>query len=396
MKGLCILGSTGSIGRSTLDVVSRHPDQFKVVALTANQQVDSLFKQCQKFLPEYAVMVDEASAERLQSRLRGTAADSTQVLSGADALDAVAALDQVDVVMAAIVGGAGLLSTLSATKAGKRVLLANKEALVMSGDLFMRSVREHSAELLPIDSEHNAIFQCMPANYRAGDQAQGVRKIMLTASGGPFLGWASDQLNAVTPEQACAHPKWSMGQKISVDSATLMNKGLEVIEASWLFSLESTRIQVVIHPQSIIHSMVDYVDGSVVAQLGNPDMRTPIAHALAWPTRMDSGVDALDLLHNNQLSFQKPDMNAFPCLRLAYETLDAGGTAPTILNAANEVAVDAFLQRKIKFLDIPVVIEKSLAQSTVAEADTVETILEIDQQTRAMAKGFVNQFAVAV
>lgn len=396
MKGLCILGSTGSIGRSTLDVVSRHPDQFKVVALTANQQVDSLFKQCQKFLPEYAVMVDEASAERLQSRLRGTAAVSTQVLSGADALDAVAALDQVDVVMAAIVGGAGLLSTLSATKAGKRVLLANKEALVMSGDLFMRSVREHSAELLPIDSEHNAIFQSMPANYRAGDQAQGVRKIMLTASGGPFLGWASDQLNAVTPEQACAHPKWSMGQKISVDSATLMNKGLEVIEASWLFSLESTRIQVVIHPQSIIHSMVDYVDGSVVAQLGNPDMRTPIAHALAWPTRMDSGVDALDLLHNNQLSFQKPDMNAFPCLRLAYETLDAGGTAPTILNAANEVAVDAFLQRKIKFLDIPVVIEKSLAQSTVAEADTVETILEIDQQTRAMAKGFVNQFAVAV
>lgn len=385
MKSLCILGSTGSIGRSTLDVVSRHADRYRVFALTAHHNVDLLFQQCIRFVPDFAVLGDPQRADALRTRLAQSPASHTQVLSGAGALQQVAGHDQVDVVMAAIVGAAGLLPTLAAATAGKRVLLANKEALVMSGELFMRAVREHGAELLPIDSEHNAIFQCMPSGSRTGEAASGVRKIILTASGGPFLGWSREQLSEVTPEQACAHPNWSMGRKISVDSATLMNKGLEVIEASWLFRVGSPQIQVVVHPQSIIHSMVDYVDGSVLAQLGNPDMRTPIAHALAWPERIDSGVSPLDLVANNRFDFQAPDLEHFPCLRLAYDALDAGGTAPTVLNAANEVAVDAFLQQRIKFLQIPVVIEQCLTRHDLPQGHTLEVVLHADHTARELA-----------
>lgn len=394
MKGLCVLGSTGSIGRSTLDVVSRYPDEYQIIALTANQHVEAMHQQCLQFVPQYAVMVEAQAAEQLRERLKGTVAESTEVLSGAESLRCVAALMQVDVVMAAIVGAAGLLSTLAAAEAGKRVLLANKESLVMSGALFMDAVREHEAELLPIDSEHNAIFQCMPSNYHAGKKAQGVRKILLTASGGPFWNHSREDLEHVTPDQACAHPKWSMGRKISVDSASLMNKGLEVIEASYLFSLQPACIQVVIHPQSIIHSLVDYVDGSVLAQLGQPDMRTPIAHALAWPKRMASGVNALDLIAQGELTFEKPDLEKFPCLRLAYEALAAGGTAPAILNAANEVAVASFLDEKIKFLDIPRVIEQCLEQESVQEADMLDAILSADQTTRVVAEHLVAELSL--
>ncbi|MFA5627900.1 MAG: 1-deoxy-D-xylulose-5-phosphate reductoisomerase [Thiohalomonadaceae bacterium] len=385
VKGVAILGSTGSIGCSTLDVLRLHPEQYRVVALTANTQLDKLYDQCQEFRPDYAVMVDEEAAARLSARLYEVAPEIT-VLSGMAGLEHVAALPEVDYVMAAIVGAAGLLPTLAAARAGKHVLLANKEALVMSGNLFMEAVRQHGAVLLPIDSEHNAIFQCMPMNYSAGFRQVGVRRIMLTASGGPFRETPIEQLATVTPEQAVAHPNWSMGRKISVDSATMMNKGLEVIEACWLFNTVFSQVQVVLHPQSVIHSMVEYVDGSVLAQLGNPDMRTPIAHALAWPERMDSGVDSLDIFSVARLDFSAPDLQRFPCLRLAMEALEAGGTSSAILNAANEVAVEAFLDHRLPYPAIAQVIEQVLAEVTAHEADSLAQILADDAAARLAAE----------
>jgi 1-deoxy-D-xylulose-5-phosphate reductoisomerase len=383
--GITILGSTGSIGVSTLDVLQRHPDRFRVVALTAHRDVEALFQQCLIHEPHYAVMADPDSATRLRDRLQSVGR-SVEVLAGVTGLEQVAALPEVSYVMAAIVGAAGLLPTLAAAQAGKRVLLANKEALVMAGPLFMAAVREHGAELLPIDSEHNAIFQCLPPAFAAeGLDAVGVRRILLTGSGGPFRVTPLDQLPDVTPEQACAHPNWSMGRKISVDSATMMNKGLEVIEAHWLFGASSEQIEVVIHPQSVIHSMVEYQDGSVLAQLGNPDMRTPITHALAWPRRLTSGVAFLDFTQVAKLEFQAPDFARFPGLKLAFAALEAGGTAPAILNAANEIAVQAFLDRKIRFTDIAAVVQSTLEQVNRGVAASLATILDADAQARAAA-----------
>ena len=389
MKGITILGATGSIGVSTLDVLRRHPDDYRVVALTANRDVERLLEQCREFSPEYAVMADVASADKLAEQVQASGL-TVEVLAGNEGLERVAALPQTDYVMAAIVGAAGLLPTLAAARAGKRVLLANKEALVMSGHLFMQAVREHGAELLPIDSEHNAIFQCMPHDYRPGMDAKGVRRILLTGSGGPFRETPVEQLTSVTPEQAIAHPNWSMGRKISVDSATMMNKGLELIEACWLFDVGPDKVEIVVHKESVIHSMVDYLDGSVLAQLGNPDMRTPIAHALAWPQRIDSGVDALDLFSVGQLSFEHPDLQRFPCLRLADEAIRAGGTASAILNAANEVAVEAFLQGQLAFTDIAQVIETCMQSISVVEADSIETILNADSNAREVAMACIN------
>jgi len=389
MKGICILGATGSIGVSTLDVVKRHSNQYKVIALTANTNIDTLFEQCSEFTPEYAVVVNEQKAEQFKAKIVGTEIANTKVLVGAEALVTVATLDSVDSVMAAIVGAAGLLSALAAAKAGKTVLLANKESLVMSGDIFMQAIKESGAKLLPIDSEHNAIFQCMPAGYVAGNDAPQARRILLTASGGPFRTTPIEELHDVTVDQAVAHPKWSMGRKISVDSATMMNKGLELIEACLLFNMEPEQIQVVIHPQSIIHSMVDYVDGSVLAQMGNPDMRIPIAHAMAWPERFDSGVAPLDIFAVKQMDFEPADLQRFPCLRLAIEAISAGGVMPTVLNASNEIAVEAFLNEQIRFTDIPVVIEQSMAKFTATVADTLEHILEADQQARDQAQTIV-------
>ncbi len=387
MKGICILGATGSIGVSTLDVVSRHPDQYRVVALTANGNTDALYEQCITHRPEYAVVVMESKAEAFKQRIASSpVADITKVLVGAEALQQVATLDNVDAVMAAIVGAAGLLPTLAAAKAGKTVLLANKEALVMSGQIFMQAVNESGAVLLPIDSEHNAIFQCMPAGYTTGHRAKQARRILLTASGGPFRKTPLETLPDVTPDQAVAHPKWDMGRKISVDSATMMNKGLELIEACLLFDMQPDDIQVVIHPQSIIHSMVDYVDGSVLAQMGNPDMRTPIAHAMAWPERFDSGVVPLDIFEVGHMDFEKPDLQRFPCLRLAYEAIKAGGIMPTVLNAANEVAVEAFLNEKVRFTDIAIIIERSMAQFGPDKADSLELVLKADTQAREVAE----------
>jgi len=383
--GVTVLGATGSIGRSTLDVLRRHRDRYRVVALTANSQVDKLYDQCMEHHPLYAVMADATAAQRLEERLRAAAPDII-VLAGVDGLEQVAVLPEVQYVMAAIVGAAGLAPTLAAARTGKRVLLANKEALVMSGRLFMEAVRQNNAVLLPIDSEHNAIFQCMPTGFADGFERVGVRRILLTASGGPFRTTPLEQLAVVTPEQAVAHPNWSMGRKISVDSATMMNKGLEVIEACWLFNTTPAQVQVVLHPQSVIHSMVEYVDGSVLAQLGNPDMRTPIAHALAWPERMDSGVDSLDLFTVARLDFSAPDLNRFPCLRLAAEAMEAGGTSSAILNAANEVAVESFLQRQIAYTAIPQVIEAVLAETPAHNADTLEQILADDAAARAAAE----------
>ena len=348
MKGLCILGATGSIGVSTLDVVARHSDQYKVIALTANTNVDALFEQCSVHHPEYVVVVNNDKADEFKSKIKGSDISETKVLAGTEALEFVSTLDSVDSVMAAIVGAAGLLPSLAAAKAGKTVLLANKEALVMSGDIFMQAIHESGATLLPIDSEHNAIFQCMPAAYKAGDTAKQARRILLTASGGPFRETPLNELHEVTVEQAVAHPKWDMGRKISVDSATMMNKGLELIEACLLFNMSPDDIQVVIHKQSIIHSMVDYIDGSVLAQMGNPDMRIPIAHAMAWPERFDSGVEPLNIFDVKQMDFEEPDLQRFPCLRLAYQAISAGGIMPTVLNAANEVAVDEFLHETNK------------------------------------------------
>ncbi len=389
MKGICILGATGSIGVSTLDVVKRHADLYRVVALTANTNITVLFEQCLEFKPDYAVVVDEAKAAEFKNNLIGTDIEHIKVLVGKTALEEVATLDSVDSVMAAIVGAAGLLSALAAAKAGKTILLANKESLVMSGDIFMQAVQDSGAKLLPIDSEHNAIFQCMPAGYTAGQDAPTARRILLTASGGPFRTTPLEQLADVSVDQAVAHPKWSMGRKISVDSATMMNKGLELIEACLLFNMTPEQIQVVIHPQSIIHSMVDYIDGSVLAQMGNPDMRIPIAHAMAWPERFDSGVAPLDIFAVKHMDFEPADLERFPCLRLAMEAITAGGIMPTVLNAANEIAVEAFLNEKIRFTDIPVIIEQTMQQFTASSAESLELILSADEHSRKTAHNFI-------
>lgn len=387
---LTVLGSTGSIGTSTLDVVARHPDKYKILALTAYQQDELLFEQCLKFKPRYAVLVDEAASIRLKQRI-AAAGVGVEVLWGEQALEQVASLPEVDVVMAAIVGAAGLRPSLAAARAGKKILLANKEALVMAGSIFMDAVRKHGATLLPIDSEHNAIFQALPRDYSADMAASGVSKILLTASGGPFRDTPLSELQHVTPEQACAHPNWVMGRKISVDSASMMNKGLEVIEAHWLFNAPADDIQVVVHPQSVIHSMVQYVDGSVLAQLGNPDMRTPIAYGLAFPERIDAGVAPLDLFKIAILNFVEPDFDRFPCLALAYKALRTGGTAPAVLNAANEVAVDAFLNNNISFLDIPRLISDVLATHVSVAVNTLEDVLIADAQARVAAKKWILQ-----
>jgi len=389
VKNLTVLGSTGSIGESTLDVVRQHPDKYNVVALTANSQVEKIAKQCLEFKPDFAVMADSNAAEKLEQALSQQGQREIVVKSGVEGLEEVSSLEVVDYVMAAIVGAAGLLPSLAAARSGKRVLLANKEALVMSGHLFMEEVDKNNAELLPIDSEHNAIFQCMPHNLSTNLSDHGVQRILLTASGGPFRNKTLDELHEVTPDEACAHPNWDMGRKISVDSATMMNKGLEVIEAHWLFNASPDKIQVVVHPQSVIHSMVQYNDGSVLAQLGNPDMRTPIAHAMAWPERISSGVDELDLFDVAHLDFQRPDFDRFPCLRLAYDALEQGGTSSTLLNAANEIAVDAFLNETISFSRIPTVIERVMKDIDAVEAKSMETILLADSQARELAKELI-------
>ncbi len=390
MIGVTVLGSTGSIGVNTLDVIERHSDRYQVIALSANTNVSRMFEQCQQFLPQFAVMADEPAAEKLRIRLADAGSDC-DVLYGIDALTRIASLPKVDAVMAAIVGAAGLLPTLAAAKAGKRILLANKEALVMSGKIFMDAVRDNGATLLPVDSEHNAIFQSMPAQYNGDLEGSGIRKILLTASGGPFRSSSLADLEFVTPDQACAHPNWVMGRKISVDSASMMNKGLEVIEACWLFNAEPSQIQVVIHPQSVIHSLVDYVDGSVLAQLGSPDMRTPIANALAWPERIEAGVEQLDLFSVAQLNFEQPDMERFPCLRLAYESFEMGGAATAVMNAANEVAVEAFLDHQLKFTSIPKVVEQTLLNVGAASNASLEDILAADAEARSLAQQLVSR-----
>ncbi len=388
---VCVLGSTGSIGVNTLDVIARHPDRFSAFALSAQRNVDDMFDQVVRFKPQFAVMVDAAAAKDLRQRLR-EAGLGTEVLEGAEALVFIAAHEAVDMVMAAIVGAAGLEPNLAAVCAGKRVLLANKESLVMSGELFMRAARDSGAELLPIDSEHNAIFQSLPAHYRCGDAlGNEVRRILLTASGGPFLGQSRDALHAVTPQQACRHPNWSMGQKISVDSASLMNKGLELIEACWLFNVQPDQIEVHIHPESIVHSMVEYCDGSVLAQLGTPDMRTPIAFGMAWPERIDAGVGSLDLFTRGQLNFELPDELNFPCLGLAREAFREGGTAGAILNAANEEAVAAFLKGNIRFTAIPDIIATALDTVESRVADSLDAILAADQAGREAAVRSIQQ-----
>lgn len=390
MKAITILGATGSIGLSTLDVIAQHPSRFKVFALTANHSVDKLFHQCLQFQPRYAVMADEARANQLAQQLRQRDC-VTEVLAGAQALADVAAHSDTDYVMAAIVGAAGLVPSLAAAKAGKRVMLANKEALVMSGKLFMDTIAQSGAELLPIDSEHNAVFQCLPV-----DKCNGVEKVLLTASGGPFRTWAAERLNTVTPEQAVAHPNWSMGQKISVDSATLMNKGLEVIEACWLFNVPASQVEVIVHPQSTIHSMVAYNDGSVLAQLGNPDMRTPIAYALGWPQRLPSGVKPLDLLSVARLDFEQPDMKRFPCLGLAYEAHERGGYATVALNAANEMAVQAFLERRISFQAIPQLVAEVMRAAKSGTAYDLNDILIQDGESRERSLFWIKNQKMAI
>jgi 1-deoxy-D-xylulose-5-phosphate reductoisomerase len=391
--GVAILGSTGSIGESTLDVVARHPDRYRLVAIGANRNVTKLAEQIARHRPAYAALADETAAGELRrllgattSATNGASAGQTRILAGPDALTEIAALAEVDAVMAAIVGGAGLRSSLAAARAGKRLLLANKESLVMAGPLFMEAVRAGGATLLPIDSEHNAIFQCMPHNIRVGTAPTGVRRVLLTASGGPFRDWTREAIAAATPEQAVAHPNWVMGRKISVDSATLMNKGLELIEACLLFSLPPQQVEVVVHPQSIVHSAVEYLDGSVLAQLGSPDMRTPIAHALAWPDRIASGVEFLDLVRTARLDFRAPDPDKFRCLALAQAAARAGGLAPAVLNAANEVAVQAFLDRQLNFLEIATVIEAVVARSGGGGVGSLEDVLAADAESRQRAR----------
>ena len=384
MQGVAILGSTGSVGENTLDVVARHLDRFRVVALGAHRNVEKLAEQCQRFSVPYAAMADTAAAARLESQLRSLRAP-TRVIAGADGLEEIARLPEVHSVMAAIVGAAGLPSTLAAARAGKRLLLANKESLVMAGPLLMRTVRESNATLLPIDSEHNAVFQCLPHTARSGEAPPGVRKILLTASGGPFIDADRARLDRVTPAEACAHPNWVMGRKISVDSATLMNKGLEFIEACLLFGVSPHQVEVVIHRESIVHSLVEYVDGSVLAQLGAPDMRTPIAHALAWPDRVTSGVQSLDLIKVGSLRFEAPDLRRFPALALAQEAARAGGSRPASLNAANEVAVSAFLEGGLNFARNPAVIESVMATTSGGEIRDLQDVLAADAEARARA-----------
>lgn len=393
MLNLTILGSTGSIGVNTLAVLALHPDRFRVFALTGHHQVQTMISQCVAWQPDYAVMADAQAAENVSSQLRQLGI-GTQVLAGATELEWVAQHADVDCVMAGIVGSAGLLPTLAAVKAGKRVLLANKESLVMAGEILTHEAALSGSILLPVDSEHNAIFQCLPANYHLGRDRVGVRRIILTASGGAFRDIPLDQLASVAPEQAMTHPNWQMGSKITVDCATMVNKGLEVIEASWLFGLSGESIEVVLHPQSIIHSLVEYIDSSVLAQLGWPDMRTPIAHALAWPERMVSGVPYLDLVKASELTFQSVCSNRYPGLRLAYEALKVGGTAPTIFNAANEVAVQAFLSGKIVFTQIAALIEAVLEQSTISAANNLDRILQADQAARLAADLELNSLKI--
>ncbi|HFD91820.1 MAG TPA: 1-deoxy-D-xylulose-5-phosphate reductoisomerase [Gammaproteobacteria bacterium] len=390
MKGVTILGATGSIGINTLDVMSRYPERYRIVALTANSEVERLYRQCQTFRPRYAVMGNELAAEQLATRLRDEVPE-VEVLSGVEGLERVAALEEVDIVMAAIVGAAGLLPTLAAARSGKRILLANKEALVVAGPIFMEEVRRNGAHLLPIDSEHNAIFQCMPAGFERGLAEVGVQRIMLTSSGGPFLHLPAAEFASITPDQACAHPNWAMGRKISVDSATMMNKGLEVIEACLLFNTTPDKVQVVIHPQSVIHSMVEYLDGSVLAQLGTPDMRIPIAHALAWPERIESGAERLDLFEVARLDFEAPDLERFPCLAYAFEAASRDDTAAVIMNAANEEAVAAFLDNGILFPDIPRIIRKTLDELSPRRAASIEDVLAEDRRARELARESIKE-----
>ena len=396
-QGLCILGSTGTIGVNTLDVVSRHPDRFKVIALTAHKQVDVLFEQCSQYQPRYAVMSDAAAAEQLSLRIKDAGLE-IKVSSGLEGQCQAASRNQVDAVMAGIVGAAGLMPTLEAVRAGKRVMIANKEPLVMMGQVFVEEASRSGATLLPIDSEHNAIFQCLPESLQKNGATPGeddlrrlgISRILLTGSGGPFLRMDPDKLAAVTPEQACAHPNWVMGRKISVDSATMMNKGLELIEACALFGTDPDHIEIVVHPQSVIHSMVEYDDGSILAQLGNPDMRTPIAHALAWPERIESGVAKLDFLTMASLQFEAPDWQRFPALRLARHAAEKGGTLPTVLNAANEVAVAAFLDERLAFDQISTVVEKTMAAIGHTDAQDLDAVLSADATAREHANVYIN------
>jgi 1-deoxy-D-xylulose-5-phosphate reductoisomerase len=388
MKGIAILGSTGSIGCSTLEVLALHPDRYRVVALGAWRRDELLYEQVLRFAPEFAVMADESAAARLAGRLRGSGS-RTQVLAGAQALAGIAALASVEQVMCAIVGAAGLPSTLAAARAGKRILLANKEALVMAGELLLAAVRSGGGDLLPIDSEHNAIFQCLPPGSHCGIAPSGLRRIILTGSGGPFRDWTQAQIDAATPAQAIRHPNWSMGPKISVDSATMMNKGLEFIEARLLFGVAAEQIEVVLHPQSVVHSMVEYLDGSLLAQMGTPDMRTPIAQALAWPERMASGVKSLDLVAAGRLDFLPPDPTRFPCLPLAQQAARTGGLAPAILNAANEVAVQAFLDGQMNFGGIPTVIDKVMQQAAIGRIETLDDVIAADDAARRAARGLL-------
>ena len=394
-QSVCILGVTGSIGQSTLKILDQHPDDYSVFAVSAFSRIEELSEICKQYQPKIAV-VPLTKVDELQAIFKEKNIQNVEILADEAGLIAVSEHADVDVVMAAIVGAAGLLPTLAAVKAGKRVLLANKEALVMSGDIMMQAARDHHALLLPVDSEHNAIFQCLPQNYldieKNGQPTLGVSQILLTASGGPFLNHSLEQLKQVTPEQACKHPNWSMGQKISVDSATLMNKGLELIEACHLFSIKEQFVTVVVHPQSIIHSMVQYVDGSTLAQMGNPDMCTPIAHALAWPKRIQTDVPALNVF-NTQLDFQEPDLQRFPSLKLARDAMSQGSVAPAILNAANEMAVAAFLNQRIGFLDIPQVVEHSLNKVENIAADSLEIILDIDQKSRQIASQYITKLS---
>jgi len=393
IQQVTILGATGTIGTQTLDVISQHRERFKVFALTASTNVNGLFELCLIHKPRYAVMLSSEAASALSSQLK-QAGLATEVLQGEDALSDVASHQDVDVVMAAIVGAAGLHPAMAAARAGKRILLANKETLVLAGNLFMQAVIDGGATLLPIDSEHNAIFQVMPHQRTRILADMGVKRILLTASGGPFRNASIEQLHNVTRAQALNHPNWVMGPKITIDSATMMNKGLEVIEAHWLFNASSAQIEIVVHPQSVIHSMVEYNDGSVLAQLGNPDMRTPIAYGLGYPQRLTSGVSSLDLLKIGRLDFCAPDRKMFPCLRLAYEALDAGGTAPAILNAANEVAVEAFLADQIGFMDIPALIESVLTASSIEAVTSIPQLVDVDTRARLSAKSWLKSLSM--
>ena len=395
MKGIAVLGATGSVGVNTLDVIARHPGRYRAVALGAHRNVELLLQQIQQFRPALAALTDPAAARVLEQRLQGLGLP-TRVLAGPDSLETLATLPEVDQVMAAVVGAAGLRSTLAAARAGKRLLLANKESLVMSGPLLMAAVRTNGCELLPIDSEHNAIFQCLPPGAMPGTTPEGVRRILLTASGGPFREWSLDAMAGATPDQACKHPNWVMGRKISVDSASLMNKGLELIEACFMFGVPPSKVQIVVHPQSVVHSMVEYIDGSVLAQLACPDMRTPIAYGMAWPERIEAGTDFLDLIRTRQLDFVAPDPARFPCLALARAVADTGGLAPAILNAANEVAVTAFLERRLNFPDIPAVIESVLSKADMpaaagGEIRSLDDVLQADAQARDLALEFCRE-----